>query len=206
MDNTNFVATSGGSIDAPDDNLTVEPDYFAIRRSLWLQTDSRYKQALEEFDEKKAYLLEKSSSEDLDDFTKEPALTAIEPLKWLDIDTELWTDRVRQLSGAFRKYPFLYDSWVRYDERILNFWLMNSEGTRVRNSEQSSRYLLYASIRAKDGMPFSDFEPIIAHDRNKLPAPEVVSDVVEKLTSRLKAIAEAPLAEDYEGPVLFEDQ
>lgn len=204
MDNTNFRGSS--SLDTPDDAITIEDDYFAIRRALWLLTDSRYKQALETLDEKKAFLLEKSEVEDLDDFSHETPLNWLKPVKKLGIDTEAWTERVRKLSEVFRKHTFLYDSWARFDERILNSWLINSEGTRVRTSECSCRYLLFASIRAKDGMQFSDWEPIISHDRMNLPLIESVQNTAEKMVSRLKDIAEAPLVEDYEGPVLFEDQ
>lgn len=207
MDNTNFRSdTSNSNFEEIEEFSPIDDDYLAIRRSLWLLSDARYKKAVETLEEKKAYLLEKSVSDTTCDFTKEGAFFYLKPAEKLTIDKELWTEKTRRLSSVFRQYPRLYDSWVRFDERVTNTWLVNSEGTRVRYSERACRFLIFASVRTEDGMSYSDYQPFLTHDRDHLPSIEVLEIAIKEMAERLEKIACAKQFDYFEGPVMFEGQ
>ncbi|MBX9691548.1 MAG: hypothetical protein K2Z81_04130 [Cyanobacteria bacterium] len=206
MDNSNFKSSVIESGSSQDSFAPVDDNYYSIRRALWLLSDSAYKTAVETFEEKKAYLLENNVADKLPDFRQHEPLDWIKPVQRLSIEDNQWADRARRLSGRFREFPKLYDSSVRYDERVLNSWLVNSEGTKVSSSESAVRLLLSASIRAQDGSPYDDFQPYLAFDRSKLPPEEVIEKEVTAMADRLSKLSQAPTIDYYEGPVLFEGQ
>ncbi len=206
MDNSNFKSSVIESGSTQDSFAPVDDNYYSIRRALWMLSDSGYKNAVETFEEKKAYLLENNVSDKLPDFRQHKPLTSIEATQRLAIVDHQWADRVRRLSSRFRKFPKLYDSSIRFDERVLNSWMVNSEGTRVSSSESAVRLLLSASIRAEDGSPYDDFQPFLAFERNKLPSESEIEKEVTAMADRLMLLTQAPIIDYYEGPVLFEGQ
>lgn len=207
MDNSNFRSdASSYDFSEIEEFAPIDDDYLAIRRSLWLMTDARYKRAVEILEEKKAYLLEKSISDTTQDFTREKPFKYLLPTEKLTLDEESWSHLTRRLSAVFREYPRLYDSWVRYDERVTNTWLANSEGTRVRYPERACRFLVYASIRTADGMAYSDYLPFVTRKRDRLAAIEEMETAAKEMAERLEKVADAKSFDYFEGPVLFEGQ
>lgn len=207
MDNSNFRSdASSSNFSEIEDFAPIDDDYLAIRRSLWLMTDARYKMAVETLEEKKAYLLEKSISDTTPDFSKEKPFNYLLPTEKLTLDEESWSQVTRRLSDVFRQYPRVYNSWVRYDERVTNTWLANSEGTRVRYPERACRFLICASIRTADGMAYSDHLPFVTRKRDRLAAIEEMETAAKEMAERLEKVADARPFDYFEGPVLFEGQ
>ena len=208
LDNSNFKSSVLEStlFSATDSFAPIDSNYHALRRSLWLLTDKAYKNAVEAFEEKKAYLLENNVTDKLDDFSRHEPLQWLRPTSRMSLDQDAWQNRVKRISAEFLKHPHLYDSWARFDERILNSWYLNSEGSRVRTSETASRLLLSASIRADDGMPYDDYRPFLALDRKNLPSDEDVKKELNSMADMLEEVVKAPVIDFYEGPVLFEAQ
>ena len=82
MDNSQFVSQSlMFSILPSTRQLVIEDDYIAVRRDLWLATDRAYKQALEQLAQKRAFIKTKIQAEEIPDFSREKAITAIYPEK-----------------------------------------------------------------------------------------------------------------------------
>src|SRR5262249_36217707 len=76
FDNAEFVAGAGPFGGGPPANgvlttTVIENDYNAIRHSLWLATDSAYKQAVEQLARKRAFVQNKIQEEKIPDFSKE---------------------------------------------------------------------------------------------------------------------------------------
>lgn len=214
-DSSNFKDSTGVGPSWSGTSATevgVDDDYMGIRRSFWLATDSAYKKAVAARDAKKAHYLQKKESDHLDDFSRAPAVEVIQEPGRLapDVDRisqrETWTERVRDLSSVFRDFPRVRSSWVRYDERVINTWLVNSEGSRVRTAERACRVMVAACCQADDGSPSSDQLVFLAHDRNDLPSREEMMDRTRELAATLTRLANAPAARTYEGPVIFEDE
>ncbi|MGD9682291.1 MAG: metallopeptidase TldD-related protein [Candidatus Obscuribacterales bacterium] len=212
-DSSNFKDSSGsGTGITSDAEVGVDDDYMGIRRSFWLATDSAYKKAVAARDAKKAHYLQKKESDHLDDFSRAPAIEVIQEPGRLAPDAdrisqrETWTERVRDLSGVFRDFPRVRSSWVRYDERVINTWLVNSEGSRARTAERACRVMVAACCQADDGSPSTDQLVFLAHDRNDLPSREEMMDRTRELASTLTRLANAPAARTYEGPVIFEEE
>ncbi len=207
LDNTNFDSTDYAEVSSTKSDTTpIDENYMALRKSVWLSTDLKYKQAVKYLEEKKALMLERNVNSALDDFSPAPSFNLVNKARSMNLNKDVWTDRVRELSSVFLEFPMLRNSWVRFDERVLNLWLVNSEGTIARNGECSARYQAFASVQTKEGEVISDGLEALARDENSLPTVDQMKVELRGLGKRLTQLVQAPQGEDYDGPVLFEGQ
>jgi len=186
--------------------LPVDDNYAAVRRNVWLNTDREYKYSVRVLEWKKAYLSTNNVVDRLPDMTHERPLVSLNPLSSLKVDEKKWSEQIQELSALFKKYPTLQKSKVTFIARTVNRWLVNSEGTRVRDSRNQYAVRIWATAQAKDGMPFEDCEMVASPDQSKLPDLDRLKQIVEGLAQRLTDLRIAAKGEEYCGPVLFEGQ
>ena len=84
------------------------------------------------------------------------------------------------------------------------FYLVNSEGTEVREPENVTYLRARAMAQAPDGMTVRDAVAFHALDPARMPAEAEMDRGVTALAENVVALAHAPKGEDYSGPVLFE--
>ncbi|MBI2812638.1 MAG: hypothetical protein HYX67_17670, partial [Candidatus Melainabacteria bacterium] len=185
--------------------LPIDDNYDAIRRSLWLYTDYEYKSAIRFLEWKKAYLSSNNVPNRLADMSHEEPVVSLNPTGQVKTDNK-WLDTIQQLSALFKNYPTLQKSKVSFINRTINYWYVNTEGTRVRDSVSKISIRIMASAQAPDGMPIADFDVFACTDESKLPQFEQLKKSTEPLAQRVTEVQKAPQAEEYCGPVLFEGQ
>ena len=185
--------------------LPIDDNYDAIRRALWLYTDNEYKSAIRFLEWKKAYLSSNNVPDRLADMSQEEPVVALNPTTNVVTDGK-WVDTVQQLSAIFKNYPTLQKSKVSFINRTVNYWYVNTEGSRVRDSVSKVSLRIMASAQAPDGMPIADFDVFACTDESKLPQFDQLKKRTEQLAQRVTAVQKAPQAEEYCGPVLFEGQ
>lgn len=187
-----------------DGSVTLDEDYAGLRHTLWLKTDSEYKQAIEDLESKKAYLKQNDVKERPPDFSRESAVVELEKPVRMDCDTKKWSDTVRDLSAVFKDYPKIDQSMVLYEQEGHNRWLLNSEGTKTFTASPEYTLMIVAAARAEDGSIVSDSDVLYGRKESDLPSPEEAEKRIRSLADRLTETVSAPLMEDYAGPVLFE--
>lgn len=205
FDNTNYTG-AGFNFGARYDleRFPLQDRYDVLRRHLWLQSDSAYKSAIEALSRKHAALRNISQTDSINDFAKAPVLKRIEPLPGLKLDQDLWTNRVREISGLFARYPAVKNSGVEFESSAGGYTIVNSEGTEVREPETVTFMRIRAISQADDGMTMRDSVTFHALDPATLPDVKTVDTAVRTLAENVTALAKAPKGEDYSGPVLFE--
>ncbi len=210
LDNTNFYSPSfGGSSMNQVFNgmaqLTLEDDYKELRRQIWLATDATYKKALEDISKKRAALQNKNRSDEVPDFTKEdPAVTTDEapPVR---VDRAQWEGEVRRLSALFRKMPDVYVSGISLGASNVSVRFLTSEGTSYLRRQPTVTFNAHAATQAPDGGPLDDFVWLYGRSLAEIPPEQELSARVMELGERLARLRAAPTLENYNGPVLFED-
>ena len=134
FDNSEFVA-GGGFQGAPAAGVTtqtvIDDDYESIRHALWLTTDSAYKQSVEQLARKRAFVQNKVRGDQIPDFSKENAVTAVDARRGLQVDKARWEKQVREWSAIFRDFPEIQESNVVLEAQVTHRYLVNSEGTRT---------------------------------------------------------------------------
>lgn len=206
FDQTHFASRDYWRTHPLLDSGAVEDDIDALRFTLWSLTDQSYKQALERLSQKRSYKNARNIVEEIPDLSTEPATSFIELTDLLAFDARPWETLVRSLSALFRSYPEIQDSSVKlYWTRRRQFFI-DSEGRRVVLPLDDFELVLEASTQASDGMPVSDRRRIITQSVDDMPVQAQLEKEVRSLAQDVTALSQAPAAESYLGPILFEGQ
>lgn len=205
LDSSNFVSDDGfrGFIGSTG-SVGIDRDYDSLRQDLWIATDQAFKEAVETYSRKQAYLSSLARQSDINDFSKTEPVHQIEPLVMADWSNRDWEKEVRETSGALRAFPQIYEGRVTYYLVFATEYLVTSEGTEIRTNRSFAAIESGMNALADDGMPINDFYATYAVRPADLPAPDAVRKSLNVTGSELMALRSAPAAQDYTGPVLFE--
>ena len=207
LDNSEFLGMrSMFSMGSLPRSLVREDDYDALRHDLWLATDAAYKEALEQLAQKRAFIQNRVQDEPVPDFSDEGAFVLIEPPAESAFDEEAWRETVRRLSEVFREHPAIDESSVTLRVETSNRYLVNSDGSMVRQPASLAVLYARAATRAPDGMRLKHFVPFYERAVEDLPAAAELEAAVRSMASELTALAAAPVLDDYIGPVLVSGQ
>ena len=210
FDNSEFV-TGPGFQGPPPAGITsqtvIDDDYGAIRHALWLATDAAYKQAVEQFARKRAFVQNKTRGEPIPDFSKEKPVTAVAVRRGFEIDKGGWEKQVRDWSAVFKDFPEIDESSVVVEAQVTHRYLVNSEGTRTLQPSMLVSVEVDAGAEAADGMRLRHWIPLNAANFDQLPPDREVAKAIRQMASELTALRSAPVLDaDYSGPVLFTGQ
>jgi TldD protein len=205
FDNANHIFTDAyaGSRYDPD-QLPLENDYIAFRQVLWLATDRAYKTAEDAIARKRSSLKNVSVQEQLPDFSKATPVQAVLPAHRESPLVTPWKDRIVKLSAIFSAYPQVLSSSVEMHVSQSINYLLNSEGTTQRTPEDLAYIRVRANGLAPDGASVRDAEVFQAFDPSRLPVDAELRRVTADVGQHVTALAQAPVGEAYDGPVLFE--
>jgi TldD protein len=204
FDNTDYVGSGFNFGPRYDLRLPLEDSYPILRQDFWLSTDSAYKSALEAIARKRAALKNIAVSEALPDFASANAFKLIQPVTKDALAMDVWTARVRSLSGELGKFSNLKASNAEVTLLDGTHYYMNTEGTELRIQDDMSVVRMRAYAQAKDGMLMRDSVVYQTRDPKRMPSEADMARDAAELAKRVSAMAEAPMAENYSGPVLFE--
>jgi hypothetical protein len=186
-------------------SLPLDDNYQELRRQLWLSTDLAYKQALEALSQKRAALAARSRTDSVADFSREPVTNTVdeEPAS-AATDRKVMEALARELSATFRQAPEIYNSSVGVSESWSREIYLNSEGTSFTRARTRASVGASASTQALDGTGMSMSYSAQALTFTELPSRDSLLKGVRDLASRLTQQRHVPLADAYDGPVLFE--
>ena len=100
FDNTNFFSVGEGSglrFSGGIEGTTLEDNYDALRRDLWIATDAAYKTAIEDLSKKKAAFENQTHTEDTIDFIETAPYTKDYPPDSFTFEKARWVKLVRSL-------------------------------------------------------------------------------------------------------------
>lgn len=205
LDSSNFVSDDGfrGFI-GPTGSVGIDRDYDSLRQDLWIATDQAFKEAVETYSRKQAYLSSLARQSDIDDFSKAEPVQLMEPLETPDWTTRNWDQEARDTSAALRAFSEIRESRVTYYLVYATEYLLTSEGTEIRQNRHFAAIEAGLSAFADDGVPLNHFYAAYATRPADLPGVEAVRKGLNVAGTELMALRAAPPAQDYTGPVLFE--
>jgi predicted Zn-dependent protease len=202
LDNTHGQNRSSGMSSG---SLPLQDDPDAIARILWELTDREYKRAAPAYLNVKTNKAVQAEEEDKSpDFSKEaPSVHLGEKPEAVTFDQKTWEERVRRVSGAFRKYADVYFATVILQAGRSNARMVSSEGLEIETPSASARLVMEAMTRADDGMDLLRVETFQAPTASGLPGEAELLAKTEKMAADLKALRNAPVAEPYDGPAML---
>ena len=205
LDSSNFISDDAfrGFIGSQG-SVGIDGDYDSLRQDLWIATDQAFKQAVETYSRKQAYLSSLARQSNIDDFSKTEPIQQIEPLVIPDWGNRNWEQEARQSSATLRLFPDIHESRLTYYLVYATEYLLTSEGTEIRTNRTYAAVEAGMGTLANDGMPLSHFYASYAPKPADLPNVDAVRKGLNVSASELMALRAAPPAQDYTGPVLFE--
>lgn len=210
LDNTNFAGGGGfrrgrrGGRGGGQTALPIDDDYMALRQAIWAATDRSYKSAVEQLTEKQAYLEDRNVEDRPNDFTPNEPVQSIQPKAELQVDQKIWESHLRTVSARFAHHTHLQSGEARLVAEAENRYLINSEGTRIRDGQTRVALLLSAQAQADDGEILSEQRVHVVENAQELSQADELVAQVDELAQELKQRLEAPVLESYTGPVLFD--
>jgi len=205
LDSSNFVSDDGfrGFI-GPTGSVGIDRDYDSLRQDLWIATDQAFKEAVETYSRKQAYLSSLARQSDIEDFSKTEPVQLVEPLQTQDWTSRNWDQEARETSAALRAFSEIHESRVTYYLVYATEYLLTSEGTEIRQNRHFAAIEAGMSALADDGVPLNHFYAAYAARPADLPSVDTVRKGLNVAGTELMALRAAPPAQDYTGPVLFE--
>ena len=203
FDNANFDVSFGERDGTRVRGLPHEDVDVALRRELWMATDDAYKGAAEQFAAKQA-AREGRTGEHTADLYAMDGLTT-DPIPRPSADAAWARATVEGLTAGFAELD-----WIEEGGALARDWqgsrmLVTTEGTRAWVPTGFSVVRIEAITRAEDGAKLRNTRSWVARTPAELPTFDEMKAEVEDMTAWVDGLRDAPIEDDYLGPVLFED-
>jgi TldD protein len=184
--------------------ISLEDDPDAIKGAVWLETDKKYKAAVERLIKIKANMGVTVEEEDKsDDFSKETPDTYTGKFETVSPDIGGWEKKVKEYSALFNNHPDILSSTVSLTAEAENKFFVNSEGTSLIHGRTHWRLRITADTDAEDGMKLTKSRYFDAHTPGKLPDEKTVKEAIHQVIKDVLALRESPLMEPYTGPAIL---
>jgi len=206
LDNTRALSDDGEGLNEPLPRRAIAPfgtDGQSIANHLWLETDRRYREAVQAL----AYVRQDQRTlgkkAGVPDFSAGKAETYIGKPVTLSFDKAAWVARLKRCSErAFRGVATRGSCGVVFTQSTA--WLVNSEGTQLQLSWTTAQLSVSVGVKADDGQGLGRLEQAFAQTPDGLPDDAAVDKLIDAVTGDLDALHKAPLADPYVGPAILE--
>ncbi len=198
---------SGGVVpfhDASSVPLDNDPD--AIRAVLWQVTDYTYKEALTQYFNKKAAIVQEVKDKDIMSFTKEDSHTFYGPELNLTFDTAEWEDKVRELSSVYKDYRDLINGDIVVTAQKETVYFVNTEGTRYVRDEVLYSIDAQVSTRAEDGKKISNYRNFYYVTPEEIPSVNALKSMVKEMVDETIRMRDAEVLQPLSVPALLEPE
>jgi TldD protein len=184
--------------------LPLDNDYLAFRQVFWLATDRAYKTAQDAIARKRSSLKNISQTDVLPDYSTITPAHLILPIERKPFPADQWKSEVVRLSEIFDSYPKIFSSGVEVHDSQSTNYIVTSEGTELRLPENLAYVRAAGHGLAADGTEVRDAMVFQTFTTAELPPEESLAKEVKAVAEHVSALADAPVGEAYDGPVLFE--
>lgn len=179
----------------------------AIRQAIWQEVNSRYKFAVEMYQQAKASMKINVEEDDKSPcFSEAPVETYYEkplPEAQLHIDREAWIKRLKEISAVFQNQPKLLEGEAYLQYIVKRIYFIDTDGTAVVQNQTRARILVSGMTKADDGMKLPLSLSYFAYCPEDLPSNEQIIAETQQLVKKLLELREAPIVEPYTGPAIL---
>lgn len=201
FDNSNMDTFSNGTdlIWVPE-----EQDPLALRRALWLGMDGAYKDAVDTYAQKES-AWESREYPGRDEMLPLGNIATVDSQSKSTFDAGWAYNTSIALSSVFKNYPELDSNEVLVYEKSYVEDVVTTEG--VHTSEAHHQVIIHAETIAKasDGSRIRDTRSWILPSRDKVPSISELERELQDMAEWTLALRDAPIEENYLGPIILED-
>src|SRR5260370_26347836 len=200
LDSSNFISDEGfrGSIGSQG-SVGIDRDYDSLPQDLWIATDQAFKQAVETYSRKQAYLSSLARQSNIEDFSRTEPIQQIEPLVTPGWSNRNWEREAREASATLRLFPDIFESRVTYYLVYATEYLLTSEGTEIRTNRTYAAVEGGMNTLAGGRTPLNHLYAAYAPKPADLPSVDAVRKGLNVSASELMALRAARSPAGYTG-------
>ncbi len=187
-------------------SVTLDDDYLSLRRRIWMATDAAYKRAVDVYARKKATFQNRVNTNPIPDFSRETPREHLAPAPAPRPVGASWRDTVRQVSAIFGEMPEIHQAQVSLSVTQGTRYFLNSEGFKTVAPVELATLAVQAQTQAADGMVLRDSFTTFGKTLGDLPSRAAATGRARELAANLVELRDAPVGDDYYGPVMLEGQ
>lgn len=186
------------------EELPITGADLALRAAIWNATTKEVSDARERWGRVQADQVVRVEDEDPSpDFgPAEPVVDLRDP-RLPEVDLDAWEERLTAISARLDAHPDVHRSQAQLFGHVTVRYLVNSEGTRIREPRHLFRVALTASTVAEDGAELELYRWRDVRDPAALPDAATLARWADELREDLVEIRAAPDGDAYSGPVLL---
>lgn len=187
----------------PDIYLPIENDPVVLKRSFWLLTDFKYKNALISYAKVKGKGVYNIKKEGVASFSREESVKSIAKIPPQHVDEAVWSENVKKLSAIARNYNEIFDSYASFTANRIVKYFVNTEGTEVVTYSDYYAITITVMTRAEDGMFLDDSLVYYARKPESLPDfNRLHKETVEMIETLIK-VRKAPVLDPQTVPAIL---
>jgi len=205
LDNTRKVGGGPGGVGFSGVQVPVDDNEAAIRRAIWLETDSEYREAAEallRIQTGKEVKVQSAEGQAPDFSREQPKVYYGQPASF-QLDRKPWEDRVRRITREFHNSPEILNSIATFSAIAENQYQATSEGTRLQFGQRRFRLEMYVQSKASDGMDINRYYNFDWTDPAGAPDDKAIMAQAVQLIAEVKSLRAAPLVEPFAGPAML---
>jgi TldD protein len=188
----------------PPSAAPIDDDVDALRATLWLQTDVRYKRALALLHKKRGARVTKVvEDESMASFSHEQPARSVDPALEVKLDRNLWRERLRKVSAEFKAFPDIFDSQVKLNVSHQIRYLVTSEGSELVNERLIWAVHYAANGRATDGLLVPHYKSFYGASEGELPDEKTLVATARQLAQEIRLLRESPMMDPFNGPAIL---
>ncbi|MYD45238.1 MAG: hypothetical protein F4W92_02655 [Gammaproteobacteria bacterium] len=215
LDNTNFEGSGGGMFGLGGllgglfggGSFPLTDSYDELRRVIWMNTDSAYKEAVSSLAAKKTALEQQPSLERANDFNEEEPFEYVSESEFTPIDIDRVTAFANELSSVLKGHPELQQTSTIVTYVTNKRTYIDSDGNFNRLESSLCTVRTQASAQAEDGAMVNDYLTVYANNCEELYNDiEELKQRHEQLIASVLEFKNAEHVRAYTGPVLITDE
>ncbi len=185
-------------------NLPLEPSKDAFKFGLWKLTDARYREAAEQYYERKSRELHfVEAYPELSSRIQQPVQNRFRYKEFAAVDLDYWKQLIRKAGSQVKKYKAIKNSWFEFISHRRQHLFVNSQGSVILQQLAIYELRFHVWMLTKDGEGLSQEVNLIEGDIDDLPTEKEFLRILRSRIEGLLALRDAPRINSYSGPVLL---
>ncbi|MBI5537574.1 MAG: hypothetical protein HY898_32930 [Deltaproteobacteria bacterium] len=185
-------------------SMPAECEHDAVKYALWRLTDARYREAAEQFYQRRSRELHfvDSNREQASKVAREPVVD-LRAKRFPELDVPYWKHLIRKAGAIVKKFPAIKTSWVDFTAQHRQTLLVNSEGSQQIRQHAVFELRAHLWLLGRDGKVVLQEVNLIEGDLDDLPGERDFLRLIQERIQLLHTLDKAPHIHAYSGPVLL---
>ncbi|MBZ0118280.1 MAG: hypothetical protein K8H88_14860 [Sandaracinaceae bacterium] len=185
--------------------LPIGESLDGVLHGIWQLTESRYREAAEDFLEKRADAIHyQDANRGLVAFERREPIHDVSVPSLPEVDVAHWTRFLEDASTVGKSVPGAYGSTVELNVRQTTRVLVSTEGTLIVDRMPLWQLSCMLDLSSEDGFTVPWNLSWLVGDPDELPGLEELKSAMRRAFKQMAAIAKAPTLRAYSGPVLLD--